>query len=196
MRNLIISIGAAVTLAAALSGCGSGNSAGGAPGASNQNQKKATQSVHNLSPGMVAAVEPPGAGPSNVQVKFELQGHPDVAQPLDVDVVLVPVFGNVDRISGKFTADEGLELVSGQDIPVADKPAEGTPIHLSVRVVPRREGIFTLTAVLTVDATGRSTSETFSIPVIAGAAAPDVQPKAASSTPGEAAAAHPAAAAQ
>jgi hypothetical protein len=184
MRNLMITIGAAVSLAAAVCGC-SGKDPGAGKAAANQVHRKAAQATNGLSPGMVAAVAPPGAGPSTVQVKFELQGHPDVAQPLDVDVVIVPVFGNVDRISGKFTADDGLEVVSGQDIPVAEKPVEGTPIHYTVRVLPKRDGVFTLTVALTVDAAGRSTSQIFSMPVIAGAG-----------PPAEAGTAHPAAAAQ
>ena len=145
---------------------------------------------------MVAAVTPPGAGPSSVQVKFELQGHPDVAQPLEVDVAIVPLLGNVERISGKFSADDGLEVVSGQDMPGADKPVEGTPIHYSVRVLPKRDGIFTLTAVLAVDAATRSTTETYSMPVIVGAGLPGVPTQALSGAAGEAGAAHPAGGAQ
>jgi hypothetical protein len=194
MRNLIINV-AAFSLAAVLSACGSKEPGAGTAAAS-QARKQATQAVSALSAGMVAAVAPPGAGPSSVQVKFELQGHPDVAQPLDVDVVIVPLLGNVDRISGKFSADDGLEIVSGQDIPVADKPVEGTPIHDSVKVLPKRDGIFTLTAVLAVDATGRSTTETYSMPVIVGAGLAGVPTQALSSAAGDAGAAHPAAGAQ
>jgi hypothetical protein len=101
-----------------------------------------------------------------------------------VDVVIVPVFGAVDRISGKFTADDGLEVLSGQDIPAAEKPAEGTPMHYSVRVLPKRDGVFTLTATLSVDAAGHTTTQIFSMPVIAGAG-----------PPAEAGTAHPAASA-
>jgi hypothetical protein len=192
MRNLIIKL-AAFSLAAALSGCGSNKEPGAGTAAANQANKHAAQAVSAQSAGMVAAVAPPGAGPSSVQVRFELQGHPDVAQPLDVDIVIVPLLGNVDRISGKFSADDGLELVSGQDIPVADKPVEGTPIHHSVKVLPKRDGIFTLTVVLAVDAGGRGTTETYSMPVIVGAGFPGAATQVAS---GEAAAAHPAAGAQ
>lgn len=184
MRNLVITIGAAVSLAAAVCGC-SGKDPGAGKAATNQVHRKAAQSANGLSPEMVAAVAPPGAGPSTVQVKFELQGHPDVAQPLDVDVVIVPVFGNIERISGKFSADDGLDVVSGQDIPVAEKPVEGTPIHYAVRVLPKRAGVFTLTAGLTLDTAGRSTSQIFSMPVIVGAGLPT-----------EADTGHPAAAAQ
>jgi hypothetical protein len=185
MRSLIVNV-AALSLAAALSACGSHQEPGAGTAAASQAQKQATQAVGGLSAGMVAAVAPPGAAPPSVQVKFELQGHPDVAQPLDVDVVVVPVLLNVERISGKFSADDGLEVVSGQDIAVADKPVEGTPIHYRVKVLPKRDGIFTLTAVLAVDAGGRSTTETYSMPVIAGAGLPA----------GEAGAARTAAAAQ
>ncbi len=172
MRKLIVGFGAAFSLVTILAGCGSGSTPGAGQVAARQHAKAAR--ADGLSPGMVSGVTPPGAGPSPVQVKFELQGRPDVAQPLDVDVVIVPVYGTVDRIIGKMSADEGLDIVSGQDIPVADKPVEGTPIHHSVRVLPKRDGIFTLTAALTVDAAGQSTSQTFSIPVIAGAGLPDV----------------------
>jgi hypothetical protein len=180
----MITIGAAVSLAAAVCGC-SGNDPGAGTAAANQVHRKAAPTAYGLSAGMVAAVAPPGAGPATVQVKFELQGHPDVAQPLDVDVVIVPVFDTVDRFSGKFTAEDGLEVVSGQDIPVAEKPVEGTPIHYTVRVLPKRDGVFTLTATLTVEAAGHSTSQIFSMPVIAGAG-----------PPAEAVTAHPAASAQ
>ena len=193
MRKLIISVGAALSLAAVVGGCGSGNGPG-AGKAKNQSHRKAEPAVNGLSSGMVAAVAPPGAGPSSLQVKFELQGRPDVAQPVDVDVVIVPVFGTVDRISGKFTAEDGLEIVSGQDLPVADRPVEGTPIHYSLKVLPKRDGIFTLTAVLTVDAAGQSTTQTFAIPVIAGAGLADVPPRAPADTPAESGAPQPAAA--
>ena len=183
MRNLVVGVGAAFSLAAVLAGCGSGSAPGQA--AARQQHAKIAR-ADGLSPEMVSGVTPPGAGPFPVQVKFELQGRPDVAQPLDVDVVIVPVYGTVDRVIGKMSADEGLDIVSGLQIPVADKPVEGTPIHHSVKVLPKRDGIFTLTAVLVVDSTGQSISQTFSIPVIAGAGLPDVP----------AGAAHPAAAGQ
>ncbi|GAC1455154.1 MAG: hypothetical protein PVS2B3_03660 [Steroidobacteraceae bacterium] len=194
MRKLGLNFLAAAGLAAGVYGCGSDKNPGAAAAAANPVHKMATQPDSSLSPGMVAAVTPPGAAPGAVQVKFELQGRPDVAQPLDVDVVIVPRSGNVDRISGKFSADEGLELVSGQELPAADKPVEGTPIHHSVTVLPKRDGIFTLTAVLTLDSAGRSTNETYSMPVIAGAGLPDAPARGTSAVPE--AAPHPAAAAQ
>jgi hypothetical protein len=194
MRYLIIGVGAALSLAAVVAGCGSGDKSGAAQ-AAKHTHPRAVQ-PEGLSPGMVAGVAPRGAGPSLVQLKFELQGRPQVAQPVDVDVAIVPVFGNVDRITGKISADDGLDVVSGQDIPVADKPVEGTPIHHSVKVLPKRDGIFTLTATLVVDSAGQSTSQTFSMPVISGAGVPDEPAKAPSADPAPTGAPHPAAAGQ
>ncbi len=194
MRKFILTIAALVSLGAALSGCGSGKQSASGTTASSHIHTKA--SANGLSPGMVAAVAPPGAGAGTVQVKFELQGHPDVATPVDVDIVILPMLGNVDRIVGKFTASDGLEVVSGEDLPPADKPVEGTAINHTVRVLPKREGIFTLTAALTVDVGGRSASEIYSMPVIAGAGSPDAPTQAGSAAGGDAGAAHPAAAVQ
>ena len=154
-----------------LIGCGSGSGTGGAQTATGKQAQKAGAGADGLA-GMVSGVAPPGAATSSVQVKFQLKQRPEVAQPLDVDVVIVPVYGNLERISGKVAGDDGLELVSGQDIEPVQKPVEGSPIHHSVQVVPRHAGVFTLTTVLTVDSDGQSTGQSFSTPVIAGDSPP------------------------
>jgi len=167
----------AAIAACALVGCGSGSGAGagGAQTAGGKQSQRASANAQGLA-SMVNGVAPPGAATSSVQVKFELKERPEVSQPLDVDVVIVPVYGNLERISGKFAGDDGLEMVSGQDIPVIEKPVEGTPIHRSVQVLPKRAGVFTLTAILTVDSEGQSTGQTFSTPVIAAEGAPTAAP--------------------
>lgn len=160
-----------------LSGCGSGSGSGGAAGAAATAAKQSAKASANAQgmAGMVSGVAPPGASTSTVQVKFELKERPEVAQPLDVDVVIVPVYGNLERISGKFAGDDGLEMVSGQDVTPIEKPVEGVPVHRSIQVLPKHPGVYTLTAILTVDSEGQSSSQSFSTPVIAGdAAAPPV----------------------
>jgi hypothetical protein len=172
----------------ALGGCGSGSgpAAGAAGGAAKVAHKAAP--VNGVSPGMVSGVTAPGAGPQSVQVKFELREKPEVAQPLDVDLVIVPVYGDLERITGKIVGDDGLEMVSGQELPAMQKPVEGTAIHHSVQVRPKRDGVFNLSAVLLVDSANQSTSQTFSIPVIAGSGeaenAPARTASAAGPTPG------------
>ncbi len=122
------------------------------------------------SPNMVTAVSGTHGGPSSVQVKFELRGRPEVATPLDIDLVIVPVTANVDRVSGKVEVGDGLELAEGGEIPAADRPPEGIPIAHTVKVLPKRDGIFTVTATLGIDAAGVSTNQSFAIPIIVGGA--------------------------
>jgi hypothetical protein len=174
----------AVAGAVALSGCGSGSGPDGASQTAAQAaHRRAVTKDDGLSAGAVSGVAPPGAGPTSVQVKFDLKARPDPGQPLDVDLVIVPVYGNIERISGKVVGDDGLEIVGGQDVPMVEKPAEGTPLRYSVRILPKRDGVFTLSAILLVDSAGQSTNQTFSVPVIAGAAVPDAPPRSASAAP-------------
>jgi hypothetical protein len=95
---------------------------------------------------------------------------------------------SVDRVSGKVEGEDGLDLIEGGEIAASDRPVEGVPIRHSIKVLPRREGIFTVRAVLTVDASGVSTTESYSLPVIASTATAEDPP-----TPATAPAAAPAA---
>jgi hypothetical protein len=116
---------------------------------------------------MVSAV--PATKPSTVplQVKFELSERPDIGQPLELDLAIVPMSAAIDRVSGKVEGEDGLELVDGAEIAPAERPVEGTPIRHVVKVLPKREGIFTVRAVLTVDAGGSPSTESYLMPVIA-----------------------------
>ncbi len=117
---------------------------------------------------MVNAV--PSNKPSTlpVQVKFELKERPEVAQPLEIGLVIVPLSAAVDRVSGAIEADDGLELIEGATIAATDRPPEGVPIEHALKVLPRHDGIFTFRVKITVDAGGQTSSETYSMPVIAG----------------------------
>jgi len=128
-----------------------------------------------------AVADPKGGDPVPVQVKFQLRSRPDVAQPLDVDIAIVPVSGSVDRVVGTVEGEDGLDVVDGAQIPAADRPPEGVSIPHIIRVLPKRDGIFTLSAVLTVDSAGQSSRATYSIPIIAGAGMPDLPAKPAAS---------------
>jgi hypothetical protein len=103
---------------------------------------------------------------------------------------------SVDRVAGSVEGEDGLELLDGGQITPTDHPTEGVPIRHSVKVLPKREGIFTVHAMLTVEAAGQTSTGSYSVPVIAGAKTPDTpsQPQAASKAAG--ASTGPAAAAQ
>jgi hypothetical protein len=103
-----------------------------------------------------------------VELKFELHQRPVVGQPVDIDFELIPISANLERVSARFQAEEGLELVGGSNIPQVEKPVEGAPIRHTVTIVPKRDGIFSVSVVVTVDSANQSLTRTFSIPVIAG----------------------------
>src|SRR5204863_73935 len=122
-----------------------------------------------LSPNMVSAVGGARIGPASVQVKFELRERPDVAQPLDIELVILPASSSLDRLYGRVEVADGLQLTEGAQIAPTDRPAQDAPIRHSIRVLPTRDGIFTVNAVVSVDSAGQSWSQTFSIPIIVGA---------------------------
>jgi hypothetical protein len=125
---------------------------------------------------MVAAVSLGKAGPP-VELKFELREAPEVGHPLDVDLALLPDSPGLEHVYAKFQAGEGLELVDGGELATADKPPQGVPIRHTVRVLPKRDGIFTLNATVGVDSETESLTRTFSIPVIAGSGLPELAAK-------------------
>ena len=164
-----------------LAACGSGSTDGAV--ARRAAAHKAVSPADAQARNMVNAVaDAKGGDPVPVQVKFQLRSRPDVAQPLDVDIIIVPISGSVDRVVGTVEGEDGLDIVDGGQIPAADRPPEGVSIPHTIRVLPKRDGIFTLSAVLTVDSAGQSNRETYSIPIIAGAGMPDLPAKPAAST--------------
>jgi hypothetical protein len=189
VRGVCRNIAPALAAAALLGGCGSKSSG---PAASTPAKAAAAKSVKpsdELSRNMVSAVASNKPSTLPVQVKFELRDRPDVGQPVELDLAIVSMSASVDRVSGKVEAEDGLELVEGAEIAATDRPVEGVPIHHLLKVVPKREGIYTVRAIVTVDASGAPSSDAYSMPlIVAGASA------ASSGTPGAPAPSAPAAA--
>ena len=130
--------------------------------------KKAPSPADSLSPYLVSAVTTAKSGAALLQVKFELSARPVVGETVDVDLVIVPQADHIEEISGTVQGEEGLEILSGGTIPTADKPLFGTPIHHSLKVRATRDGIFSLSAALTVQADGQTLAPVYSMPLIAG----------------------------
>ncbi|MBS0581144.1 MAG: hypothetical protein JSR36_17960 [Proteobacteria bacterium] len=176
-----------------LAGCGSGQNPAATAGPV---LKKKLAPSDPLAPYLVAAVASTKAGtpPIPVQVKFALKDHPQAGQPADLELVLTPTAGTLERLSGKVQGEEGLAVVAGETLPVTDKPLEGVPVHHTVQVTASKDGIYELTVEVVADAGGVPSAQSFSIPVVAGqgqadlsvggtVSAPTVAGKAAPATP-------------
>ena len=149
-------------------GCGSQNAPAPAQAKAAAPVRKAASPADNLSPYLVAAVTTAKSGASLLRVKFEVGARPAVGEAVDVDLVIVPAADHIEEISGTVSGDDGLEVLSGATIPVTEKPAFGSPIHHSLRVRAKRDGVFTLSAAVTVNADGQSLAPVYSMPLIAG----------------------------
>jgi len=173
MRQLTRIAVAWLVATAMLCGCGSKQAATTAAPAATAHRPASP--AQTLARNMVSAV--PASKPTALpmQVRFALRARPAVAQPLDIGLSLVPTAA-IDRISGKVVTDDGLELVEGGEIAAADRPAEGVPIEHTVKLLPRRDGVFTVNAVLTVGSGTQTSTETFSMPVIVGTGVPEKAP--------------------
>lgn len=190
----IITLAAALVALALVGGCGSGQKRQAAASQASATKAKPDDGLLRMVAGVTSVK--PGNTPLPVQLKFDLRARPEVGQPLDVDIAVVPMSGAIDRLFGKVAGEEGLELVSGGDLKEAAKPLEGTPIHYSVRVLPKQDGIYTLSASISVDSGGVISSQTYTMPVIAGQGIPDLPapgskvPATAASRPAPATASH------
>src|SRR5438046_184291 len=161
----------------ALCGCGSGSQQGQTGSATAGKSHKAKKSDGSSKPGaeslgdMVAAVSASKGPP--VELKFALPVRPEVGQVTDIDVALVTSQPVPESVSVSFQVGDGLDIVDGSQMERIDKPAVGTPIRHVVKVLPKRDGIFALTAVVSFTVSNQETNRTFSIPVIAGQGLPD-----------------------
>ena len=164
-----------------LGACGSGDNPSAATSSYNAKARKAQQAA-KPKPGtedladMVAAVTAAKSGPP-VEVKFALGQKPEVGQPLEVNVAVVPGAPAPLAIAVAFQSGEGLEIVSGGDSLTVDKPADGTPIRRTVKVLPQQDGIFSVSTVVTLTEPHETPVRTFEIPIIAGRGLPETAAK-------------------
>ena len=169
----------AAGLLLAVPGCGSGDQPGKATAASATSKaRKQRKTEAPTMPGeqslvdMVAAVSASKAGPP-VELKFSLPSRPEVGQVMDVDVAVVPRAPVPESVSVSFQVVDGLEIVDGSQLERVEKLVDGTPIRHVLKVLPKRDGIFALTAVVSFTTLNQDSSRTFFIPVIAGEGLPD-----------------------
>jgi hypothetical protein len=163
----------APVLLASLVACSSADNSTSATSAFNAKARKATHRPAQTKSGeedladMVNAVSATKTG-FPVELKFALTQKPELGQVLDLHVAVVPGVPAPENLSVSFQVPDGLDIVDGAELPTVEKPVEGTPLRHTVKVMPKRDGIFAVTAVVSVGPTNQTTTRTFSIPVIAG----------------------------
>ncbi len=189
MANLLRNATAALAIALAVAACGSSSKGAATNSAQSAARARKLSPEEQLKRSLVAGVTQTKAGTAAqpIQVQFSVQGKPDVAQPVEVVLAIIPTTGNLDRIFGRVEGDEGLEMVGSGDIEEVLKPVENTPIHHTVKVLPKKDGIYTLTATVSVDAAGQISTQSYMFPLIAGKGMPDLP---AAPAPGAKPAAH------
>jgi len=168
MRSSLTCCAVAWAAGLLLAGCGDGSSpdAAGHAAGSTQPTKPASQ----VPPEMVAAVS--SARNSNVvSVHFVLNGTPTVSKALPVDIAIVPHVP-VSALIAHFEAHDGLALATGNVLERQSEPKPEALIKHQLVLLPSKEGVFMVTAVVETESTEGTVSRIFSIPVIVGAPAP------------------------
>ncbi|HTU67444.1 MAG TPA: hypothetical protein VMF52_15960 [Steroidobacteraceae bacterium] len=135
---------------------------------SNQVASPTTKVAPALASEMVAAVSSE-ANTKVVSVHFALNGSPEVNKALPVDIAIVP-HQALTSLHAHFEARDGLALATGNAIdPQADASAEKVVKHQLV-LLPGKEGVFMVTAIVDTGTIDGTVSRIFSIPVIVGPA--------------------------
>jgi hypothetical protein len=161
-------------LLALCAGCGSSADTDTAAATSGSRKTVSPEAVR-LAATMVKAVSP-GGGDSAVDVKFEVTQRPEVGKPVDISIAMIPT-SRLERLYARFQTGDDLELVKGEATEQISRPVIGAPIMHTVTITPRRDGIFTVTAIVLMDSESDSVSRNFSIPLIAGSGLPAWTPK-------------------
>jgi hypothetical protein len=165
--SLVLVLAAGLALGAA--GCGSKSDTGAAASkVKAATVRKPLTPADQLSPNLVPAVATGKAGAGLLQVKLEMAAPPVVGDPVDIDMVILPTADNLDRFSGTIQGDDGLEIVAGDTIAPVEKPLYGNPVHHSLKVRAKHDGIYILTASISVESGGQVQNPVFSFPVIGG----------------------------
>jgi hypothetical protein len=169
---------ALVAGAPALVSCGAADKPTAATSPANAKSRKAHNPTAPAKPGaddvsdMVAAVSSSKPGPP-VELKFILTSRPEVGQVMDVDVAVVPRAPVPDSVSVAFQVADGLDIVDGSQLQKVEKLVDGTPVRHVVKIIPKRDGIFAMTAVVSFTSASQDSTRTFTIPVIAGEGLPE-----------------------
>jgi hypothetical protein len=170
---------AVAALVLSLEGCGSSSSASGDAAHSGGKKAASHRAVDPSSRApedMVAAVSAGKGGPP-VGLRFEIRSSPEAGQPVDIDLAILPDAVSIDHLEGKVQGGENVSVVEGAEIPAVEKPTRGSVIRHLVRLLPKQDGISSVTVAVNVDLGNDSITRTFTIPVIVGDGLPELAAK-------------------
>ena len=148
-----------------LTGCGDASDQTVAPAATTKKPDANRTSI--LPAEMVAAVSS-GRTASLIGVHFAVRAAPTVGQPLPVDIAIVP-HQEFTALRVHFESHDGVEVTEGKVFgPVSDLPLE-KPLNHKIVLLPSKDGVFMVTAILETEGGDGSVSRIYSIPVIVSA---------------------------
>ena len=148
-----------------LAGCGDGAPAD-APAPTTAVPATPKTPPGRLPPEMVAAVSTT-RNSGIVSVHFVLNGIPTVGKALPVDIAVVP-HKTLASIVAHFDARDGLTVATGDALERQADPPPEKPIKHQIVLLPGKEGVFMLTAVVETESDEGTISRIYSIPVIVG----------------------------
>ena len=150
-------------------------------------QKPGKSAEGVLPPEFVSAVSA-GGNNSVISVHFALRNTPTASEALPVDIAIVPhqVF---TAVRAHFDSRDGLAVATGNELGTKADPKPEKPIKHELVLMPGRDGVFMVSAIVETEGIDGTISRVFSIPVIV---APQANPVPAPPAAGEPATAAPA----
>ena len=132
-------------------------------------KKSDAPKVPGLAPEMVAAVSA-GKTATMLSVHFALRAPPTVNKALPVDIAIVP-HRDFIALRAHFESHDGLAMTTGEIFgPEADLAAE-KPLKHQLILLPSKDGVFMITAIVETEGADGTVTRIFSIPVIVASGA-------------------------
>jgi hypothetical protein len=141
----------------------------GAPDSAQHTPAVSKPAGSELPANMVAAVSST-KNANVVSVHFMLNGTPTVNKALPVDIAIIPHQG-VSSLNVHFEAHDGLAVAAGNEVERIVDPTPEKLIKHQLVLLPGREGVFMVVAVVETESGEGTISRIYSIPVIVAPAA-------------------------
>jgi hypothetical protein len=154
----------------ALTGCGEDPepATAGAPAPTAATKPAPANDAEEATRGMVSGVAPGRAADAVVDLKFDLKSRPEVGKPLAIDIALLPKVAS-EVMNVTYLASEGLTVQTSTTPSKYEHVQSGSVYRHQATVVPKEEGVFSLSAIVMVQTAAGDVTRAFSIPVVVGA---------------------------